>query len=360
MEKTKRKMDPKRVIRIGTRKSQLAMIQAEHVQGKLKSMFPDMSFDIVAMSTTGDQILDKALNKIGEKSLFTKELEIALEQGKVDLIVHSLKDLPSTLPPNMAIGAIMEREDPRDVLVLRKELHLSKVSLKDLREGAIIGTSAVRRAAQLRAKYPKFSYRNIRGNLNTRLRKVDNQEGEDYAAMILAAAGVLRMGWEDRISEYIDIECCMHAVGQGALGIECLQDDVQVLSIINRLNHVPTLLACVAERALMRKLEGGCSAPVAAHGEVEGSELSLRAGVWSLDGTKDLVMTHKKAIESQASSTHPIEWNTQRLFSSVSHSTDLHQQLQSAENCGMELGELMLQNGAGKILEAAKLETHAK
>ena len=155
-----------RTIRIGTRKSQLAMIQAEHVQATLKGLYPKRKFEIVAMSTTGDQILDRALNKIGEKNLFTKELEIALEERKVDLIVHSLKDLPSTLPDGMVIGAIMEREDPRDVLILRQDL--KDLSLDTLPEGAVIGTSAVRRSAQFKANYPQYSYRNIRGNLNTR------------------------------------------------------------------------------------------------------------------------------------------------------------------------------------------------
>ena len=155
-----------RTIRIGTRKSQLAMIQAEYVQATLKGLYPKRKFEIVAMSTTGDQILDRALNKIGEKNLFTKELEIALEERKVDLIVHSLKDLPSTLPDGMVIGAIMEREDPRDVLILRQDL--KDLSLDTLPEGAIIGTSAVRRSAQFKANYPQYSYRNIRGNLNTR------------------------------------------------------------------------------------------------------------------------------------------------------------------------------------------------
>ena len=352
-------MAENRTIRIGTRKSQLAMIQAEHVQEKLQHLFPDIRFVIVAMSTTGDQILDVALSKIGEKSLFTKELEHALEKNQVDMVVHSLKDLPSVLPPRMVIGAIMQREDPRDVLILRKDLHESgNYTLSNLPDGAIIGTSAVRRVSQFKANHPTYSYQNIRGNLNTRLRKLDNKEGADYSAIILAAAGVHRMGWSSRISQYIDIQDCMHAVGQGALGIECMQEDVEVLNIVAQLNHLHTMAACVAERAIMRTLEGGCSAPVASHAEiVDDQELVVKSGVWSLDGTERLVMDIKVKLDLKTEtvvSRRDWKWNTNRMFSSVSCHTGLHDILEASESAGIVLGRNMLGNGAGKILETAK------
>jgi len=352
-------MTDSRVIRIGTRKSPLAMYQAELVQSTLQELFPKTQFEVVAMSTTGDKILEKALNKIGEKSLFTKELEVELEARNVDLIVHSLKDLPSTLPPNMVIGAIMKREDPRDVLIMRKDLHESGTRrMSELPVGTIIATGAVRRAAQFRANFPDFKYHGIRGNLNTRLKKLDNKgEGEDYSAMILAAAGVHRLGWSARISQYIEMKECMHAIGQGALGIECLQGDVEVLEILSKLNHVPTLVACTAERALMRKLEGGCSAPVAGHAEIsEGQELVLKAGVWSLDGTDSVVMEDKVSVQTP-SDVAKMSWDTQKMFASVSGHVGLHEVLNAAASLGDALGQKMLEKGAGEILKAAKEET---
>ncbi|ORY00283.1 porphobilinogen deaminase [Basidiobolus meristosporus CBS 931.73] len=246
-------------ISIGSRKSQLALIQTYYVRDRLKEVYPEREFPVVKMSTTGDKVLDVALSKIGEKSLFTKELEVALENHTVDLVVHSLKDLPTTLPPGMVIGAILEREDPRDAVVLAERFQ--GLTLEDLPEASVIGTSSVRRIAQLKAKYPQFNFQDIRGNLNTRLAKLDDPNGP-YAAIILAVAGLKRMGWESRISQIMVESDMLHAVGQGALGIECREGDERILDLLSFLNHRDTRLSCFAERGFMRKLEGGCSVPI--------------------------------------------------------------------------------------------------
>lgn len=239
-----------RVIRIGTRKSQLARIQTDSVADKLKELYPDIHVEIVGMSTTGDKILDTALSKIGEKSLFTKELENALERNEVDLVVHSLKDLPTTLPPGFTIGAVLKRENPHDAVVLHPK-HAGK-TLDTLPENSVIGTSSLRRAAQLKKRFPHLEFKDIRGNLNTRLKKLD--EKEDFAAIILAAAGLRRMGWENRISQILGPEDCMYAVGQGALAVEVRARDTDILEMVSVLHDPDTVLRCIAERAFLRRV----------------------------------------------------------------------------------------------------------
>ena len=199
-----------KVIKVGSRKSQLALIQTRFVISELKKIQPEREFEIVEMSTLGDNVLDRALSKIGEKSLFTKELEVALEKGEVDFVVHSMKDLPTSLPPGMVIGAVLEREDPRDAVILKSDSGWS--SMSDLPEGSVVGTSSLRRAAQLRSAFPGLSFQDVRGNLNTRLRKLDDPSGP-YSALILAVAGVVRMGWSERISQHLGPDLCLHAVG---------------------------------------------------------------------------------------------------------------------------------------------------
>ena len=201
----------KQVLMVGSRKSQLALIQTRFVISELKKIRPELEFEIVEMSTVGDNVLDKALSKIGEKSLFTKELEVALEKRDVDFVVHSMKDLPTTLPPGMVIGAVLEREDPRDAVIIKSDS--PSKSLAELPPGSVIGTSSLRRAAQLRSAYPGLVFQDVRGNLNTRLRKLDDPQGP-YSALILAVAGVARMGWAERISQHLDADLCLHAVGQ--------------------------------------------------------------------------------------------------------------------------------------------------
>merc|ERR1712025_1044119 len=218
------------ILKVGTRKSQLALFQTRYVIAVLQKIFSSHKFEIVEMSTLGDNVLDKALSKIGEKSLFTKELEVALEKGDVDFVVHSMKDLPTTLPPGMVIGAVLEREDPRDAVIMKSSSDWK--CLKDLPPGSVVGTSSLRRAAQLRSAYPDLVFQDVRGNLNTRLRKLDDNSGP-YSALILAVAGVVRMGWSERISEHLGGDVCLHAVGQGALAVECRDTDRDTLELLS-------------------------------------------------------------------------------------------------------------------------------
>ncbi|KAM9216952.1 porphobilinogen deaminase isoform 4-T6 [Leptosomus discolor] len=230
---------------------QLARIQTDSVVAMLRELYPDLCFEIVAMSTTGDKILDTALSKIGEKSLFTKELENALERNEVDLVVHSLKDLPTSLPPGFTIGAICKREEPLDAVVFHPKNSGKTLSL--LPEKSVIGTSSLRRAAQLKKKFPQLEFRDIRGNLNTRLKKLD--EKEDFSAIILAAAGLKRMGWENRIGQLLSPDDCLYAVGQGALAVEVRAKDQEILNMVSALHDADTVLCCIAERAFMKRLD---------------------------------------------------------------------------------------------------------
>ena len=268
-----------RTIRIGSRKSQLALVQTHWVQAELSKAFPDITFEVRTMESKGDKILDVALSKIGDKGLFTQELEDDMLSGDTDFAVHSLKDLPTNLPEGLMLGCITEREDPADALVVH-EKHKNK-QLDTLPEGAVIGTSSLRRLAQLRHYLPHFQFKDIRGNVNTRLRKLD--EGE-YDAIVLAAAGLNRLEMSDRIHQLLSAEISLHAVGQGALGIECRQGDDEILSVLKVLEHLPTAQRCYAERAFLRELEGGCQVPIGVNTAIEGDTLTLKGIVASLDG----------------------------------------------------------------------------
>jgi hydroxymethylbilane synthase len=268
-----------RTIRIGSRKSQLALVQTYWVQEQLQKAFPDRTFEVHTMSTQGDKILDVALAKIGDKGLFTKELEVGMIQNEIDFAVHSLKDLPTRLPEGLVLGCVSERENPADALVLH-ENHKGR-QLDTLPEGAVIGTSSLRRLAQLRHHYPHLSFKDVRGNLNTRLAKLDAGE---YDALILAVAGLHRLGFDDRIHQVIPAEISLHAVGQGALGIECRGDDAEVLELLQALQHQPTADRCYAERAFLRELEGGCQVPIGVNTVIDGDSLTLSGIVISLDG----------------------------------------------------------------------------
>lgn len=270
---------PPRPIRIGSRKSQLALIQTHWVQGELKQAFPERRFEVHTMSTQGDKILDVALAKIGDKGLFTKELEVGMLQGDIDFAVHSLKDLPTRLPDGLMLGCVTEREDPADALVLHAK-HAGK-QVDTLPDGAVIGTSSLRRLAQLRHHYPHLSFKDVRGNLNTRLKKLDDGE---YDALILAVAGLKRMDFGDRISQILPPDVSLHAVGQGALGIECRSGDTEILNLLKTLEHTPTAQCCYAERAFLRELEGGCQVPIGVNTILEGDRLTLTGLVASLDG----------------------------------------------------------------------------
>ncbi|ACK66044.1 porphobilinogen deaminase [Rippkaea orientalis PCC 8801] len=286
---------PTRSIRIGSRKSQLALVQTYWVQKELQRHHPQHQFDVETMSTQGDKILDVALAKIGDKGLFTKELEVAMEQNQVDLAVHSLKDLPTNLPTGLILGCVTERVDPADALVVNKK-HLDK-QLDTLPEGAVIGTSSLRRLAQLRHHFPHLTFKDVRGNVNTRLKKLD--EGE-YDAIILAVAGLQRLDMSDRIHQVIPSEISLHAVGQGALGIECREGDEEVLALLKVLEHEPTRDRCYAERAFLRELEGGCQVPIGVNTEIEGDTLTLTGMVASLDGQtllKDTISGPRESAE---------------------------------------------------------------
>lgn len=272
---------PTRTVRIASRKSQLALVQTYWVQEELQKHFPEITFEVQTMSTQGDKILDVALAKIGDKGLFTKELEVGMLNGDSDIAVHSLKDLPTRLPAGLMLGCVTEREDPADALVVH-EKHKDK-QLETLPAGAVIGTSSLRRLAQLRHHYPHLEFKDIRGNLNTRLQKLDDGE---YDAIILAVAGLTRLGMSDRIHQVIAPEISLHAVGQGALGIECREGDSDILEIIKVLEHTPTAQRCYAERAFLRELEGGCQVPIGVNTAINGDQLTLTGMVASLDGKR--------------------------------------------------------------------------
>ena len=272
---------PPRTIRIGSRKSQLALVQTHWVRDQLQSHFADRTFEIQTMQTQGDKILDVALSKIGDKGLFTQELEDGMLSGDTDFAVHSLKDLPTRLPQGLILGCVTEREDPADALVVH-ERNKDK-QLATLPEGAVIGTSSLRRLAQLRHHYPHLRFKDIRGNLNTRLQKLDSG---DYDAIVLAAAGLQRLEMADRIHQIIPAEISLHAVGQGALGIECRSEDPEILHLLKALEHQPTAQRCYAERAFLRELEGGCQVPIGVNTFLNGDSLTLTGMVASVDGQK--------------------------------------------------------------------------
>lgn len=285
-----------RSIRIGSRKSQLALVQTHWIQKELQGHYPNRQFDVETMSTQGDKILDVALAKIGDKGLFTKELEVAMLHNQVDFAVHSLKDLPTNLPDGLMLGCVTERVNPADALVINQKYQDQQ--LETLPEGAVIGTSSLRRLAQLRHHFPHLTFKDVRGNVNTRLAKLDAGE---YDGIILAVAGLQRLDMSDRIHQIIPDEISLHAVGQGALGIECRAGDQEILDLLKPLEHQDTRDRCYAERAFLRELEGGCQVPIGVNTKVEGDILSLTGMVASLDGQqllKDTISGSSAEAES--------------------------------------------------------------
>ncbi len=272
---------PPRSLRIGSRKSQLALVQTYWVQAELSKHHPHRQFEVETMSTQGDKILDVALAKIGDKGLFTKELEVGMLDRSIDLAVHSLKDLPTKLPEGLILGCVTERVNPADALVVNSENQ--DYQLDTLPEGAVVGTSSLRRLAQLRYHYPHLTFKDVRGNVNTRLAKLDAGE---YDAIILAVAGLERLGLGDRVHQVIPAEISLHAVGQGALGIECRDADPEVLEVLKVLEHAPSRDRCYAERAFLRELEGGCQVPIGVNTAIEDGILTLTGMVASLDGKR--------------------------------------------------------------------------
>ena len=261
------------MLTIGSRGSQLALWQARWIQARLEALGVETRLEII--HTTGDKITDVALSKVGTKGLFTKEIEEALLNRSIDLAVHSLKDMPTDLPAGLTLAAIPAREDPRDALI--------GAGLPSLAQGAHVGTSSLRRAAQLRALRPDLEISDIRGNLETRLRKLD--EGK-YNAIVLASAGLRRLGWENRITELLDPDVMCPAVGQGALAVETRDDGGEAQAICHKLDHGKTRTCVTAERAVLAALGGGCQVPIGAHATLDGASIRIRAVVVSPDGSQ--------------------------------------------------------------------------
>jgi len=298
-------------IRIGSRGSALALWQAEWVKSELEKKYPGTSVTLTKIKTTGDKILDVPLAKVGGKGLFVKEIEEAMLAGEIDIAVHSMKDVPTFFPDGLHLSCITKREDPRDALLTR-----NKVKFKDLPQGANVGTSSLRRQAQLTNVRPDFVIHQLRGNVDTRIKKL--KEGQ-YDAIILAAAGVKRLGLAENVSEYIDPEISLPAIGQGALGIECRVDDRELNDLIAFFNHADTRTCVTGERALLRRLEGGCQVPIACYGEMKDGKLHLTGLVGSVDGKRII----KDAIDGAP---------------------------EKAEKLGVMLAEKLLSRGADVIL----------
>ncbi len=311
------KMMTKNKVVIGTRASKLALWQAEWVKAELERMNPGLQVELNKIKTTGDKILDVPLAKVGGKGLFVKEIEEALLRGEADLAVHSMKDVPTEFPQGLHLAVICEREDPRDAFIAPLEGTKFKVqSFADLPDGASLGTSSLRRSSQLLSIRPDLKIVQLRGNLETRFRKLD--EGQ-FDAMILAAAGVKRLGWQHRITEIIDPSVSLPAIGQGAIGIECRTDDEAINSLIAPLNYKETSICVRAERALLKRLQGGCQVPIAAHAVIKAGRLVMDGLVGSVTGDR-IVKEH-------------LEGN-----------------IEDAETIGITLGEKLLSMGADKIL----------
>ena len=280
---------PERLV-IASRESRLAMWQAEYVRDCLKKLYPACDVQILGMTTRGDQILDKALSKVGGKGLFVKELETALEDGRADLAVHSLKDVPMVMPEGFDLSCVMAREDAHDAFVSN-----DYASLEDLPKGAVVGTSSLRRESVLRAKFPHLVIQPLRGNLDTRMGKLDRGE---YQAIILAAAGLKRLGLGSRIRALLPIDPYTPAAGQGALGIETLSKHPNIKNWLEPLNDLPTLYAVTAERMVSRQLGGSCEVPLAAYATWDQDYMNIRSFVASVDGTASCLASAQGAVKS--------------------------------------------------------------
>jgi len=264
------------ILRIATRQSRLALWQAEHVAALLRAAHPGLKVELVPMTTQGDRILDRPLANIGGKGLFIKELELAMSEHRADIAVHSMKDVPSELPPGMVLAAMLPRADPRDAFV-----SLRHKDFASLPQGARVGTSSLRRQCQLKYARPDLELITLRGNVDTRLRKL---EEEQYDAIILAAAGLIRLGLESRITQYFDYEHSVPAVGQGIIGIECRADDARNIDFVRALNDAEAWQCCLAERAFAQRLEGSCQSPIAGFATLTGKQLQLHGVIGSPDG----------------------------------------------------------------------------
>ncbi len=336
----------KREIIIGTRGSKLALWQAEWVKSELQKLNPDLKIELNKIKTTGDKILDVPLAKVGGKGLFVKEIEEAILRGEADLAVHSMKDVPTDFPTGLHLAVICKREDPRDAFisgVKGKEFHIN--SFKELPKGATVGTSSLRRSCQLLSIRPDLKIEQLRGNLDTRLRKLD--EGQ-FDAIILAAAGVKRLGWAERITETIEPEVSLPAIGQGAIGIECRVDDAFINNLIAPLNHEETSICVRGERACLKKLEGGCQVPIAAHARlVQKSEVRSEK---SEDKRLELITDKDSSLFTLHSSLV-----IDGLVGSISGDKIIKSHIEGnpkdAESLGIKLAEDLLSRGAKEILD---------
>lgn len=302
-----------KTLKIATRQSPLALWQANYVKDRLQQLYPDLTIALVPMVTKGDVILDSPLAKIGGKGLFVKELENALLNKEADIAVHSMKDVPMQFPEGLGLAVICQREDPRDAFVSH-----SYRTFAELPQGAVVGTSSLRRQCQLKALRPDLDIRSLRGNVGTRLSKLDNG---DYDAIILASAGLIRLGLADRIASFIDVEQSLPAAGQGAVGIECRTDDVQVQALLAPLADAETTYCVRAERAMNNHLQGGCQVPIGGYAVLQQGQLYLRALVGDIDGSRIIRAEGKSAVEN-------------------------------AEVLGVQIAEQLLAQGADKILQA--------
>jgi hydroxymethylbilane synthase len=312
-------------LRIATRKSQLALWQAEHVSALLRAAHPGLEIELVPLLTQGDRIQDRTLAAIGGKGLFIKELEVALEDLRADIAVHSMKDVPADLPDGLIIGAVLKRADPRDALVTTSGI----ARLEDLPRNAVVGTSSLRRQAQIRALRPDLRIQSLRGNVDTRLRKLDAaQESADGAAtsgkrmdaIVLACAGLIRLGLESRITARLDPKICLPAVTQGVIGIECRQSDPSTVQFLRSLEDPATRKVMDAERAFAARLGGSCQSPIAAYAELDADRITLRGLVAEPDGSRLLKGTLSGGAENPAA-------------------------------LGRQLAERILADGAGPLLE---------
>lgn len=301
------------LVRIATRKSPLALWQAEYVKQQLLAHHPQLQVELIALSTRGDKLLDTSLAKVGGKGLFVKELEVALLEGEADIAVHSMKDVPMEFPDGLALAVICEREDPLDAFVSNNYQRLDQ-----LPAGALVGTSSLRRQSQVRAQFPDLQIKDLRGNVNTRLAKLDQGE---YDALILASAGLIRLDMHQRIASRLEAELCLPAGGQGAVGIECRAEDKAIQALLDPLHHPQSAYCVLAERAMNRRLQGGCQVPIGCYAQLQssGDRLNLRGLVASVDGQTMLKADIQGAVED-------------------------------AERLGEMLADKLLSMGAGEIL----------
>ncbi|MBI5327505.1 MAG: hydroxymethylbilane synthase [Deltaproteobacteria bacterium] len=334
-------------LKLGTRSSQLALWQAGWVKSEIEKRYSGTEVELVKIKTTGDKILDVPLAKVGGKGLFVKEIEEALLDKRIDLAVHSMKDVPTDFPKGLHLAAITEREDPRDAFISQIQNSKFKIqNFKDLPKGASIGTSSLRRSSQILNIRPDLKITQLRGNLNTRLKKLDDGQ---YDAIILAAAGVKRLGWSDRITEYLPPEISLPAIGQGALGIETRIDDKDINSLAAFFDHPHTSIAVRAERALLKRLEGGCQVPIAAHGTVVAdSSASLNLSPQTLSGDTPINLFPSVLIGDGQLHLIGLVASTDGkkiIKDFISGPTD------KAESIGIELAEKLLKMGAWDILK---------